>query len=217
VDALRARKADLRREMVARMRALPAERLQASAEESALTLSRLLRHAPGGRPRVVGLYAATRTELPSEPAARLLASDGYVLAFPRVTDDGLQFHQSSYEKLTAHTSFVREPLPSDPEVAPDTIVIPGRAFDRFGVRLGHGAGIYDRALAVVPPGTLLVGYCCSFQVVDELPRDPHDRWVHWIVTDEGPPRSCEVPPPLSESLFTQASDGATAPLGQGAP
>ena len=206
-------KAALRREMVARARAIPPAERDRLASAAASTLARFLRTCvPPGE--VVGLYAATATELPSAPAIHALA-DHYPLAFPRVAGDTIRFHRAPFESLTAHTSRILEPLATYPEVQPAALVIPGRAFDRFGVRLGHGAGYYDRTLAALPPGTLLVGVCFSFQVVDELPREPYDRWVHWLVTEEGDPRRCQALPTrmqvLSGGPSSSESLGASVP------
>lgn len=194
-EARVALKARLRRDLVARFRALDSSALAARAETAASTLSTFLKeHAPEGSS--VALFAATATEIPSLPAVRLL-SDRYDLLYPRVDGPIIRFHRAAYESLSAHASKIREPLPTDPIVTPDVVVLPARAFDRYGVRLGHGAGYYDRTLPALPPTTLLVGYALHFQLVDELPRESHDRWVHWLVTDEGTPRRCDPIPELS--------------------
>jgi 5-formyltetrahydrofolate cyclo-ligase len=215
---LQTRKAGLRRSMVERIRSLPLEVSARSADRAAESLSRFLGHnlAHGS---VVAFYYATPTELRSAPAARLLA-EHWSLAYPRISDRALRFHLADHDALTPHSSKVYEPLPADPEVTPDAIVLPGRAFDTFGVRLGHGAGYYDATLATLDPTPLLIGYCYAFQVVDELPRDPHDRWVHWLVTDEGEPHRCKPlptttrdPAPVSHPDFT----GAVAHHGPPAP
>lgn len=65
----------------------------------------------------------------------------------------------------------------------DTILVPGLAFDSQGGRLGRGGGFYDRFLARVPPGALLVGVCFEVQVLDRVPREAHDRPVHVVVTE----------------------------------
>jgi 5-formyltetrahydrofolate cyclo-ligase len=189
-------KADLRREMVARVRALPATELDRCADSAAESLSAFLRHEVRAGASVA-LYAATSTELPSLPAVRLL-SDRYDLVYPRVDGDVIRFHRTRYDGLQPHASKIREPLPGDPVVQPDVVVIPARAYDQYGVRLGHGAGYYDRTVALLPTATLLIGYAFHFQLVDELPREPHDRWVHWLVTDEGTPRRC-APLPLNQA------------------
>jgi len=68
--------------------------------------------------------------------------------------------------------------------APDTIVVPGVAFDRRGHRLGYGRGYYDRALSARPEA-LRIGFCHSFQLVEKLDERPHDEPVDFIVTPDG--------------------------------
>jgi 5-formyltetrahydrofolate cyclo-ligase len=66
------------------------------------------------------------------------------------------------------------------------IVVPGRAFDRTGGRLGRGGGYYDRLLAS-PAGAsrFVVGAAYECQVVDGVPSEPHDRPVDILVTEQG--------------------------------
>jgi 5-formyltetrahydrofolate cyclo-ligase len=65
------------------------------------------------------------------------------------------------------------------------VVVPALAVDRRGVRLGRGGGSYDRALARVGPGTLLIAALYDDELVDELPAEPHDIRVHAVVTPAG--------------------------------
>jgi 5-formyltetrahydrofolate cyclo-ligase len=67
----------------------------------------------------------------------------------------------------------------------ELVVVPAVAVDRTGVRLGRGGGSYDRALARVGPGTLLVAALYSEELVDRLPYEPHDVRVHAVVTPDG--------------------------------
>jgi 5-formyltetrahydrofolate cyclo-ligase len=163
----------------------------------------------------VALYAATATELGTESAIASL-SQRYRLAFPRVAGQAITFHECSYADLTAHQSRIREPLASAPPVQPDVIVLPGRAFDWTGIRLGHGAGYYDRTIAALTKPTLLIGFCHDFQVLESLPRDAHDRWVHWLITDSGPPRRCETPTDLTATPHDPAQAAGSNPLNTGA-
>ena len=61
------------------------------------------------------------------------------------------------------------------------MIIPGLAFDQNGVRLGYGAGYYDRFLARYPQA-VKIGVAYDFQIVDELPREDHDICMNIIVT-----------------------------------
>jgi 5-formyltetrahydrofolate cyclo-ligase len=84
----------------------------------------------------------------------------------------------------------------------DLLVVPGVAFDRRGIRLGRGAGCYDRFLPTIPPPAALVGLAWSWQVVDELPADRWDVPVDAVVTEEGVVRAGALPagsPPIPHS------------------
>ena len=54
----------------------------------------------------------------------------------------------------------------------DVSIIPGVAFDKKGVRLGYGKGVFDRLLA--KSQAFKIGLAYDFQIVDELPREKHD-------------------------------------------
>lgn len=64
----------------------------------------------------------------------------------------------------------------------DIVVAPGVAFDPSGTRVGYGAGLYDRLLTRLRPGTPVVAVAFDVQVVDALPRLAHDMPVDAIVT-----------------------------------
>lgn len=63
----------------------------------------------------------------------------------------------------------------------DLIVVPGMAFDNEGHRLGRGRGYYDRFLAQ-HPHTRTIGLCFDFQLVPEVPSEPHDRSIDEILS-----------------------------------
>ncbi len=65
----------------------------------------------------------------------------------------------------------------------DFILMPGVAFTRHGARLGYGGGFYDRLLAHMPGRPALVAGAFGLQVVAEIPQEPTDRKVEWLVTE----------------------------------
>lgn len=65
----------------------------------------------------------------------------------------------------------------------EAVLVPGAAFDRRGYRLGFGGGYYDRLLSRVGPETRTIGLAYDFQIVEALPREPHDKPVQVICTD----------------------------------
>ena len=71
-------------------------------------------------------------------------------------------------------------------VTPKTVEVwpvPGLAFTRNVQRLGYGGGWYDRLLADAPKKAWKVGVAYSFQVVDDLPSEPHDVPLAGVVDD----------------------------------
>jgi 5-formyltetrahydrofolate cyclo-ligase len=54
------------------------------------------------------------------------------------------------------------------------VFVPALAVDRAGVRLGRGAGFYDRTLPLARSSALLVAMVRDDELVDEIPAEPHD-------------------------------------------
>ena len=62
------------------------------------------------------------------------------------------------------------------------VVVPGLAFTRRGDRLGRGAGHYDRWFALHrTPRMTLVGVGYDWQLIDDLPVEPHDVTMDAVV------------------------------------
>ena len=62
----------------------------------------------------------------------------------------------------------------------DLAIVPGRMFDRNLNRLGRGKGYYDRLLTNI--SGYLVGICYSFQIIDEVPIEPHDFPMNCVIS-----------------------------------
>jgi 5-formyltetrahydrofolate cyclo-ligase len=63
-----------------------------------------------------------------------------------------------------------------------TVLLPALAVDRRGVRLGRGAGFYDRSLSFRDPEARLVAVVRDDELVDELPVEPHDVAMTHVLT-----------------------------------
>ncbi|MCH2110056.1 MAG: 5-formyltetrahydrofolate cyclo-ligase [Polyangiaceae bacterium] len=90
------------------------------------------------------------------------------------------------EKELAMTSYgFRQPAQGKTVAAEnelDLIVIPALAVTRQGHRLGYGAGYYDRQLSKYQKALrVIVAY--SFQIVEQLPVEPHDCAAHHVITN----------------------------------
>jgi 5-formyltetrahydrofolate cyclo-ligase len=66
----------------------------------------------------------------------------------------------------------------------DLMVVPALAVDPRGFRLGYGKGFYDATLPDFRPPARAVAVAFAFQLVSEIPREPHDVRCDTIVTDE---------------------------------
>lgn len=79
------------------------------------------------------------------------------------------------------------PFPGSAAVSPadlDCVLVPGVAFDVDGFRLGYGGGYYDRFLSGLRGRVPVIGLAYAWQVVPRLAREPHDRPVDLVVTEE---------------------------------
>lgn len=102
---------------------------------------------------------------------------------PRV--NGVNLEILPYDSTRMHLGAFHIEEPDGDEVTDpaslELIIVPAVAMDRRGNRLGRGKGFYDRLLAGTRATTIGVGY--DFQLVDELPVEPHDAAVDFVITE----------------------------------
>ncbi|MEV4129098.1 5-formyltetrahydrofolate cyclo-ligase [Nocardia sp. NPDC049707] len=67
----------------------------------------------------------------------------------------------------------------------ELILVPALAVDRRGVRLGRGAGYYDRTLPAARPTARLIAVVRDDELLDRLPEEPHDLRMGWALTPHG--------------------------------
>jgi 5-formyltetrahydrofolate cyclo-ligase len=63
------------------------------------------------------------------------------------------------------------------------LLVPLLAFDSDGYRLGYGGGFYDRTLEILQVPAFGIAY--AGQEIASLPREPHDRRLDMILTEQG--------------------------------
>lgn len=66
----------------------------------------------------------------------------------------------------------------------DGLLCPALAVDRRGVRLGRGAGYYDRSLPMASATALLIGMVRDGEFVNELPGEAHDVRMSAVLTPD---------------------------------
>lgn len=170
-----------------RLRALPRLSPEARAEKSSALCAALVRDAVWRQARHVALFAPLSVEPDVE--ALFAFAQGKRLCFPRVQPEGLAFFVvPSADLLVIPPGArwrVREPLEGAcariEEL--DLILVPGMAFTPEGVRIGRGAGFYDRFLASASAHR--IGVCFESQLVPDLPVEPHDMRMHRVLTEAG--------------------------------
>jgi len=129
-------------------------------------------------------FASFGAEIGTDPLLAGLFSMGKEVLLPYVDGDVLGVAAiSSLDDLAPGYRGIREPARREPASEVEVAIVPGVAFDERGGRLGHGGGFYDRFLAVLDPAVPVIGFCFDAQVVEAVPREPHDRPVNIVVTE----------------------------------
>ena len=133
---------------------------------------------------LIAVYLASKDEIDLADFISAAQSFGCTLVAPR-------WNGSEYElvKVGAPETLVKGPHgilepPAGSVVRPEDIrawLVPGLAFTKDGGRLGYGGGWYDRLLVKAPKRAVKIGIAYTFQLVDELPTEPHDIRLTSIV------------------------------------
>ncbi len=71
------------------------------------------------------------------------------------------------------------------QAEPDLLLVPLLAFDRFGGRLGYGAGHYDRTLEHLraKKPIIAVGLAFADQEIERVPMHDHDQRLDAVLTE----------------------------------
>ena len=82
---------------------------------------------------------------------------------------------------------IREPKPECSQAIGikdlDVVIVPAVAYDTDCYRLGYGGGFYDRFLENLRPDAKTIGIAFDLQIFDEVPKDPHDAQLDFIITE----------------------------------
>lgn len=105
-----------------------------------------------------------------------------LLPVARVDDEGtplpLDWGEYRCGELVAAGFGLREPRspwqPAGAIAAASSVIVPALAVDRSGVRLGRGAGFYDRSLPLADSGARLIAMVRDSELIGDIPGEPHD-------------------------------------------
>lgn len=137
------------------------------------------------------IYISYGSEINTIEIISRAISDGKKIYVPRTIFkeklmDAVQI--TSFDNLIKSRYGILEPRKEEPAVDPndiDLIVVPGVTFDKYGGRMGYGAGYYDRyfkRLTKVSITKLALAY--DFQILNHVPMEEHDVPVDVIYTEE---------------------------------
>ena len=136
----------------------------------------------------LAVYLASSDEINIDPCIEYMLRAGVEVVAPRWNGSTYELAKLKGldEKNLRHGPMgIREPVDAD-IVEPKKVsawIIPGLAFTRKGKRLGYGGGWYDRFLASAPEDAVKIGVAYSFQIVTDLPSEPHDIPLTDVVDD----------------------------------
>ena len=175
-------KDEIRRTMRARRKALTPEERTAAATAVCAKLAALECPSP------VAVYLASPQEIDLSPFIRRMLDANVKVVAPRWNGET---YELAVVKGLDETHLRKGPMgilePAEAEIVPPrdvgTWFVPGLAFTRDGKRLGYGGGWYDRLLADAAGDSLKFGIAHAFQIVGDLPCEPHDIPLAGIIDD----------------------------------
>lgn len=179
----------LRRDLLAARRAVPQDvrDLEASALSAALVEFVCAQVSGGG---TVCAYVPVRSEPGSLDMLDALAATGVRVLLPVTPADPAPLLWSAYAEGELETAAHGLLEPTGPRLPPEAIaearvvIIPALAVDRRGVRLGRGAGYYDRTLPLRRPDAALVAVVRDSEFLDDVPAAAHDIAVTHVATPQ---------------------------------
>ena len=125
----------------------------------------------------IAVYLASKEEIDLADFITAALSFGCAVVAPRWNGTDYELVRlQDFATLVKGPHGILEP-PAGPAVRPEDVrawLVPGLAFTKDGGRLGYGGGWYDRLLCRAAKQTPKIGIAYGFQLVDELPTEPHD-------------------------------------------
>ncbi|EOD67167.1 5-formyltetrahydrofolate cyclo-ligase [Amycolatopsis vancoresmycina] len=157
-------------------------RTDQAAESHAREASALVEAVSKVTAKTVCAYLPFGTEPGTTAFVDALAAGGARVLLPVILSrtDPLEWAEYTGEADLVPSRFrgIREPggkrLGRDAVGAAELVLVPALAVDHRGVRLGRGAGHYDRSLVFAAAGAALVAVVRDAELVDRLPGEAHD-------------------------------------------
>jgi 5-formyltetrahydrofolate cyclo-ligase len=184
---IREEKSRWRREIKARLAAMPCEQ---KSRESGAIVGHVQTHPVWREAGSILLYAPLPGEADIWPLVESGLAAGKRIFLPRRAAGGggyeiAQLRDPGRDLLIGDYG-AREPNPAiSPGLARelDFALVPGLGFDKTGGRLGRGLGHFDRLLSET--AAVLCGVAFAGQIIAGAPIEDHDVLMNYLVTPEG--------------------------------
>ena len=183
--ALAARKAELRRELLARRRAIPPDLKETTHWKIANHLRAV---CSSFSPTVVAGYAPRGSEVDIFPWLTEWHTAGNQVALPRVVAPAHPLVFNAWHPgMALEPDALGIPCASGEELTPSLVVIPCVAYSKTGHRLGYGGGYYDRTLKQLnektrSQGVRAIGVCYTELEITEDIWQYHDYRLDVLIT-----------------------------------
>ncbi|MEI8230662.1 MAG: 5-formyltetrahydrofolate cyclo-ligase [Candidatus Peregrinibacteria bacterium] len=180
-------KATLRKAILERLQKIP-DHMKAAESRS------ITRRIVESLPQDIAIcgFVPLKTEPNIRPALEEILQRNQPLYLPVFDGKALTFRKTTdLETLIMGPHGIPEPpksAPILPENLPLFVLVPGRAFDAHGGRLGRGNGGYDRWITEHRKSGVeskCVGVAFDHQIVPEVPMEEHDQYVDAVITGRG--------------------------------
>jgi 5-formyltetrahydrofolate cyclo-ligase len=189
MEDVKARKSEIRRNALAERDALSKKE---RAEKSAAIMARLFDFANFLEAKIVMFYMSHGSEVGTDKMVRRALEIGKIVALPVVDPekkDIVPFKVDDLdEDIQEGFKGIREPNIQRCKKIPvgqvNLAIVPAIALDERGGRVGHGTGFYDRFLPELEITTRKVAIAFECQMVQQIPMEPHDRYIDIIITED---------------------------------
>lgn len=175
-------KKDIRKQVFDGRKKLTARELE---QKSRIICGKIMGMNAFERAKAIYVYMDCKGEVSTKPLIEAAWRLGKKVAAPRVCGDEMAYYYiTSYGDVAPGYYDIPEPVTG--EIATDEdalLIVPGVGFDAKRHRCGYGKGFYDRYLTA-HPGHRTVAAAFDFQLVEEVPSEPHDILPQYLVTEE---------------------------------
>jgi 5-formyltetrahydrofolate cyclo-ligase len=175
-------KRSLRNEILAKRKEQTKEEREA---KSRLIMHELIELPEFKKAKVIAFYLPVNGEVDTTEMIKWAHQEGKEVCVPVVHAEKkmCMVVYEPLDELKGGKYEIPEPVGKPERHHVDLIVVPGVVFDGRGHRIGMGKGCYDFYLK--DKKCVNVGICFGFQLVDEIPEEPHDVPVNIIVSEHG--------------------------------